>query len=72
MLTTPSYATDRYVHCHACDKAQPSREALLQHIRQRHLDVAPFNCDQCGVAYQSKKRWDQHVYLHHNGDADAR
>lgn len=58
----------RYLRCHPCDKEHLSRESLMQHIRTRHMDLAPFNCDQCQLSYVNKKRWEQHVYAHHNDE----
>ena len=49
-----------------------TREALMQHIKQKHLDYASYHCDPCQMGFNSKKKWDQHIYVHHSEQQETR
>lgn len=60
-----------YVSCHPCRLQFDDRDRLLAHIREKHMSLVSYHCDQCQTGHPNKTSYDDHVYLNHFVDADS-
>lgn len=57
--------SDSQKTCLDCHYVCRSKEALIDHVNERHLNYRPYKCDMCGQNYHSKTTVQNHITHKH-------
>lgn len=66
LLNNHTYAHVNRIKCTLCDMTCPSKAALTQHFRYRHIKERPYKCNECDYAAVTKWDLNKHQSRMHN------